>query len=96
VDITASHGGHYEFRLCSKRSADELIEQDCLDQILLYKTDGTTGVNVDQGSVVYSANYKLPDGLTCDFCVLQWTWISGNFIHIFNYNIMKLLLCVIL
>lgn len=79
VNISASHLGYYEFRLCSKRSADELIEQDCLDQTLLETIYGTTRVNVDQGNVVYSTPlFKLPDGLKCDFCVLQWTWVSGN------------------
>ena len=79
VDMTSgAHLGYYEFRLCAKRSAAQLVEQDCLDETLLETTYGTTRVNVDQGSIVYSTPFKLPDGLRCDFCVLQWTWISGN------------------
>ena len=80
VDISSSHGGYFEFRLCAKRSANELVEQNCLDKTLLETTYGTTRVNEDHGEKkwVYVMPFKLPDGLTCDFCVLQWTWVAGN------------------
>lgn len=85
VDLTGSHQGYYEFRLCAKRSASELVTQDCLDQNLLKTNYGTTRVNADKGSVVYSTLYKLPDGLKCDFCVLQWKYVAGKLFSFFKH-----------
>lgn len=27
---------------------------------------------------VYEVRYKLPDGFTCEHCVLQWHWLAGH------------------
>eukprot|EP00878_Enallax_costatus_P027096 GHUV01029141.1.p1 GENE.GHUV01029141.1~~GHUV01029141.1.p1 ORF type:complete len:178 (+),score=20.91 GHUV01029141.1:353-886(+) len=27
---------------------------------------------------VYVVNYKLPQGFTCDHCILHWYWLTGN------------------
>jgi len=31
-----------------------------------------------QSGLIYRMRYKLPVGVTCTHCVLQWTWITGN------------------
>ena len=32
VQITANHFGYFEFRLCPKQSAEELVTQECLNR----------------------------------------------------------------
>jgi hypothetical protein len=27
---------------------------------------------------VYEVRYKLPDGFTCEHCILQWHWLAGH------------------
>ena len=81
VDITASHMGYFEFRLCAdKRTVGELVTQQCLDKHLLQLADGSTRFDrvVDGIAKVYTLLLQLPPDVTCDFCVLQWTWVSGN------------------
>ena len=79
VNITVNLGGFFEFRLCaSKTSSSQLVTQDCLDQtqlqfennsyryILGYDDKGPAG-NVN-------LRVRLPAGVTCQYCVLQWWW----------------------
>jgi hypothetical protein len=46
IEVTISHKGFFEFRLCPKSSASELVTQACLDQNLLTLEDGTTQYEV--------------------------------------------------
>ena len=39
VNITANHLGYFEFRLCPKQSAEELVTQECLDRYPLEVID---------------------------------------------------------
>ncbi|KAK4001909.1 uncharacterized protein LOC123471061 [Daphnia magna] len=79
VELTSSHLGYFEFRLCPKRSAEELVTQECLDNYLLRLSDGSTRYQVpDYTATWYDMLVKLPDGLTCDHCVIQWYYTTGN------------------
>jgi len=80
VQLTASHYGHFEFRLCAdKKSVDELVTQECLDKHLLKLEDGTTEFPIP---TLEAKNYypviQLPADVNCEFCVLQWTYHTGT------------------
>ncbi|XP_041377331.1 uncharacterized protein LOC121389749 [Gigantopelta aegis] len=78
VQITANHGGWFEFRLCANNNPTKVITQSCLDQHLLQLEGGGTRHHLigTEGDVIVTA--KLPPGLTCSQCVLQWKWNAGN------------------
>ncbi|KAH8379369.1 hypothetical protein KR009_004444, partial [Drosophila setifemur] len=83
VELTASHMGYFEFRLCPKPNA----KQACLDQNLLRilggspsqpsPTDLDTRFYPRNGSRIYEIKTQLPE-FTCDQCVLQWKYVAGN------------------
>jgi len=84
VELTASHMGYFEFRLCDNAIAD----QDCLDKHLLKVMGGAptmpgpndleTRFYPRNGSRIYEIRAKLPEGFKCAHCVLQWRYIAGN------------------
>ncbi|XP_059218382.1 uncharacterized protein LOC106093902 [Stomoxys calcitrans] len=83
VELTASHMGYFEFRLCPEAKA----KQDCLDQNVLTLKSGSpaqpapgdlaTRFYPRNGSRIYEMKAQLPD-MTCHQCVLQWRYIAGN------------------
>ena len=79
VQLTASHYGHFEFRLCPKSSAQELVTQECLDRTVLRLTDGSTQFPIPTlDSIKYYPQIQLPSTLTCNNCVLQWRYTVGK------------------
>ena len=90
VVLTAGHLGYFEFRLCPKSSAEELVTQECLDQNLLELEDGSTRYPIlSEAAVDYFPVIQLPAGITCDHCVIQWWYTTGMVIfhHIFSFFI---------
>lgn len=78
-EITASHRGYLEFRICPNNDVTKAATQDCLDQYLLsdIKTGGTK-FYFNYGTVgLYAAELSLPQGLTCSQCVVQWRYHTG-------------------
>ncbi|XP_062121789.1 uncharacterized protein LOC133835752 [Drosophila sulfurigaster albostrigata] len=83
VELTASHMGYFEFRLCPKPSA----KQSCLDENLLEiisgsplvrsTTDLDTRFYPRNGSRIYEIKAQLPE-ILCNQCVLQWRYVAGN------------------
>ncbi|CAD6995484.1 unnamed protein product [Ceratitis capitata] len=84
VELTASHMGYFEFRICPQPDA----RQECLDRYLLKIISGSpnqpapndleTRFYPRNGSRIYEVIATLPKGLTCNHCVLQWRYIAGN------------------
>ncbi|KAH9514760.1 hypothetical protein Btru_023562 [Bulinus truncatus] len=80
VEVTTSRYGWFDFRLCPKSSSDEKTTQECLDQYLL-PIDGGLGTKYLLPRLftgLVDVNVRLPPGLTCDYCVLQWTYHIGG------------------
>ncbi|XP_049876387.1 uncharacterized protein LOC126373994 isoform X2 [Pectinophora gossypiella] len=75
VDLTTSHRGFWQFKLCADPEAND---QECFDKHVLELEDGSTKYYPDRGSVKYNVTYVLPKGLVCDHCVLQWRYTAGN------------------
>lgn len=80
VQLTASHMGFFEFRLCPKKSAQELATQECFDAHLLHMLDGSTRyqVNNDAPQGLHWPLLKLPKDVICKYCVIQWTYTAGR------------------
>lgn len=81
VAITANHFGYFTFKLCPKQSASELVTQDCLNNYNLTVVNGDgTGLRylVDEETVYHYPIVKLPDDVSCDNCVIQWTYVTGK------------------
>lgn len=77
VDITANHLGHFEARICPDPEID--ATQECLDMHRLNMADGSGNVfNISSDVGLYNMLVQLPTGLTCDHCVFQWRYVSGN------------------
>eukprot|EP00918_Siedleckia_nematoides_P023786 GHVU01051336.1.p1 GENE.GHVU01051336.1~~GHVU01051336.1.p1 ORF type:complete len:285 (-),score=6.29 GHVU01051336.1:129-983(-) len=79
VEITANHEGWFEFRVCPNNDITRPASQACLNSYLLHQADGSGTryqLGSSQGFITY--NLKLPEGLTCSQCVLQWKYHTGN------------------
>ncbi|CAD7092479.1 unnamed protein product [Hermetia illucens] len=84
VELTASHMGYFEFRVCP----DPNGKQVCLDKHVLKILGGTPSVHNPEdldtrfyprnGSRIYEMKARLPGGLKCTNCLLQWRYIAGN------------------
>ncbi|CAF0719652.1 unnamed protein product [Adineta steineri] len=80
VVLTANHRGVFEFRLCNieKNNLNEDATQSCLDLNLLNIVHGSTKYFVEATFTTIHVNVSLPASLTCDHCVFQWKYITGN------------------
>lgn len=77
VKLTANHQGYFFFQLCNLD--DEIESDDCFDRHRLSIASGNETYmlpSTSAGNYVVSLN--LPADLTCDHCVLQWTYVCGN------------------
>lgn len=54
------------------------VTQMCLDENLLIIVNGTTRYYPGPGNKIFDSYYKLPEGLQCAQCVLQWRYVAGN------------------
>lgn len=80
VQLTANHRGHFEFRLCPTNNSTVPATDECMSQHPLPMADtGETRYMVNAAkSKDFNINLKLPDDMTCDQCVFQWTYTAGN------------------
>ena len=78
--ITAKHNGYMRLKLCpSKKTINDLVMQDCFDQYPLMMADGTDRVGpIDKEPAWYDMYVRLPADVTCEYCVLQWTYTAGT------------------
>ena len=77
VRITAAHKGYFIFRVAPLVNAP--ITQAQLNKNVLELENGDRRWNLgDQGAGDYTITLRLPSGLSCEHCVLQWWWTTGN------------------
>ncbi|XP_013390112.1 mucin-5AC-like [Lingula anatina] len=79
VELTAAHLGYFEFRICPHNDPNTPASQECLDKHVLRRADDS-GVRfpITGGASVYKMKYKLPSGMVCSQCVMQWKYHTGN------------------
>lgn len=85
IELTANHQGYFEFRICEHNLAKQPETEECFDRNLLRRSDADAGdaqshryYPGEGHNVVFRSTYKLPEGLTCSQCVLQWRYVAGN------------------
>lgn len=79
IRITTNHQGWFEFRLCPNNNIHKAATQQCLDQYVLPLANGAgTMLPIPRDMYFTEVKVKLPPGLTCSQCVLQWYWKTGN------------------
>ena len=54
------------------------VTQECLDEHLLTDMYGNTDHYMGETNADYSYRLRLPAGLTCTQCVLQWKYNAGQ------------------
>ena len=82
VDVTmqvqAVHKGWHEMRICNF-SQSGVENEACFRENVVRFGNGETRVwDIDQGTGHMTFQIKLPDGLRCERCVLQWQWQADN------------------
>jgi hypothetical protein len=80
VQLTANHFGYFVFRVCPVTDESREVTQECLNKHEL-KVDGTNYPKYKLSNAktgIFTVKVKLPDGLSCDRCVFQWDYRSGN------------------
>jgi len=79
IRITTNHKGWFEFRLCENNNIKKDANQTCFDKHLLqFANTGKTRVNVGPGTKIFPYKLRLPQGVTCTQCILQWRYNGGN------------------
>ncbi|KAL7730917.1 hypothetical protein ACLKA6_014160 [Drosophila palustris] len=77
VKITTNHLGHFEFNLCNLDAFGHESEE-CFNQNRLRFPDGSDRLNIGTQSGEFDVTVLLPAGLTCNHCVLRWTYVGAN------------------
>jgi len=81
VEVTTSHMGHFNYKLCPNNNVHQDPTQECFDAHPLQLGGGKHGEELpitEWGRRYWNTTVKLPDGLTCSQCILQWTYTAGN------------------
>ncbi|ODM94570.1 hypothetical protein Ocin01_12109 [Orchesella cincta] len=81
VELTTSHKGWFEFKLCSKEDTASHLDQACFDEHPLELADGSGTkykVPIEGGYYYAEYNLTLPKEVTCEHCVIQWHYETGN------------------
>ena len=76
VDVTSNHQGYFRFSV--GKIGTPPITQEKLTHILKQPNGKTKWYINSHGNDVFKIKLKLPRGLTCDHCVMQWWWHVGN------------------
>lgn len=80
VLLTASHLGYFEFRIGDFSNRDTSGDKEGkLNGVLLRQVNGQTKYPIrTSGRNVHKIHLKLPSHLTCERCVIQWWYKTGN------------------
>ena len=76
VDVTSNHQGYFTFSLGEIGTPP--ITQEKLKYVLKQPNGKTKWYIKSQGNDVFKIKLRLPRGLTCEHCVMQWWWRVGN------------------
>jgi len=83
AEVTNSHGGYIEFKLCPHDNFKKPVTQRCLDRYPLEvrgKRNGRVPVTAEYGDTQdIDVEVILPKSITCDQCVIQMTQHTEQF-----------------
>lgn len=76
IMITTNHKGYFRFNLCNMDASRE--SDACFDSNPLRLENGADRYDVTEfRNGMFNVNLRLPAGLACKHCVLQWTYVTG-------------------
>ena len=78
AEITANHMGFFEYRVCPIYDNSVPANRTCFSRYLLKNEAGETRLPIGTGNEKFTNKVKLPVGLTCNYCVLQWRYHAGK------------------
>ncbi|RWS06298.1 uncharacterized protein B4U79_02654, partial [Dinothrombium tinctorium] len=81
VQLTANHNGHFVFKICPATSKRVEVTQKCLDSNVLEvlnSKDKRKYILPSPNPGTFEIRLRLPRDLTCERCVLQWTYTAAN------------------
>lgn len=84
IDITANHQGYFVFKLCANNDIFQDPKQACFDANPLWVGGGDPKFNQtrypinDYVTGLRMVYVRLPMKITCDQCILQWSYVAGN------------------
>lgn len=78
VEMTQSHLGFMEFRLCANPGNGDGETQACFNQHLLQRADGGGSRVPVTATGWYRHNFRLPANVRCSRCVIQWNYRAGK------------------
>lgn len=76
VKLTSNHQGYFMFRV--GKLVTPPITQEKLTHVLRQPNGDTKWKINTNGNDLFKIKLKLPPGLTCDHCVMQWWYRAGN------------------
>ncbi|KAH8292156.1 hypothetical protein KR054_006449 [Drosophila jambulina] len=77
VKITTNHLGYFQFHLCNLDVFGGESEE-CFNQHRLRFADGSDTLHIGTQRDDMDVTVILPDGVTCNHCVLRWTYVGAN------------------
>ena len=84
IDLVAHHRGFFAFKLCPQNNPTETVLASCFDKYPLKLENGERFYHLAKNNIHgpgrVKAKVQLPIGLTCWHCILQTTYVSGNFL----------------
>jgi len=78
VEITANHLGYFTFKLCPNNNVNQDPKQDCFDKHVLKNANGYEHTPITSETGYWYPTIVLPEDVTCDQCILQWTYTAAN------------------
>ena len=76
VELTSNHRGYFVFRL--GKIGTPPITEEKLTHVLKQPNGWKKWMLTSNRNDKFRIKLKLPEGLTCDHCVLQWWYSAGN------------------
>lgn len=77
VKITANHIGNFFFSICNMDLEPE--SDACFDRYPLRLTNGADRHPIPIAVLgMFNVQLRLPAGLTCKHCILQWVYVTGK------------------
>ncbi|KAH0999535.1 hypothetical protein HUJ04_005394 [Dendroctonus ponderosae] len=74
--LTANHLGSIYFHICELKNPTQPETEECFQPV--YLADGTSHYSLHPTDYIFNTKIKLPEGLTCERCVLRWHYRTGN------------------
>lgn len=81
IDVVANHKGFFAFRLCPNNNPQKAPNAECFSQFPLKLADGESFHFLEPTARMGTRvrlQVKLPDGLECWQCIIQWTYVAGK------------------